>query len=549
MKQTASNFNNTLENIYVQLIDKGVIKPSRQQTIKGSLNKYVALLGSSFAACLPKMFVLPPAKRNALIDDGLARTTRSRSGATGLGEHAIRNVKNDVSFFLARAAEHKLLEPSLVELASYQESRKRLARRPNRGEQYKPPKYLLDPVPISFQNELAAYRTWTTSPYTPKRPTSLKRREITHNNAEGTIKRFAGYLVKFKGFRAEEITLACLTVPQNLADYIEWYVENVGGRYTGGVGKICSDVKCLAKYLRITAATGDVKRDIEERILEIKEFTATLPPAEKVVDKTTRWVSLKALDAIGVAYDPANFAKRDMNKQQSYRFKAFFRELEQGILPEGREFRIIAMQACVAIMLRLIVRIPLRQRNLREMEWNPVRPELGRHLYKCDGQWHLRFRGVDMKIGRKGGKENMVDYVFPPELSVDLDRYVKWWRPLLVDSTTNTHCAPERPTEMPRIVDQEYFFLNSYGKPLSSGTLRNSICNVTYKYVKVAMSPHIGRSVWATEYLTDQGLAGAANCAYMLNDSIQTILTTYADLLTPNCQDSVTSWLSGHLAK
>jgi hypothetical protein len=553
MKQTANNFNYTLENIFGVLIEKGDIKPSRRQTIKGSLNKYAALLGSTIATCLPKTFVLPPAKRNALIDDGLARTTRSRSGAVGLGEDATRNVKNDVSFFLARAAEHKLLEPSLVELASYQEARRERKLfpkgRPTRGEQYFIPKYILDPVPISLQNELAAYRTWATSPYTPKRPTALKRREVTHDHAETVIKRFAGYLVKFKGFRAKEITLSYLITPQKLADYVEWYVGNQGGRYTAGVETICSDVTSLAKYLQITAATGDVKREIEERIIEIKEFRATLPRTEKVVDKTTRWISLKELDAIGVAYDPADFAKRDMDKRHSERLAVFFRELEQGVLPKGREFRKIAAQACVALMLRLIVRIPLRQRNLREMEWNPVRPELGRNLYKSGDQWHLRFRGVDMKIGHKGGKENMVNYTFPPDLSADLDRYMRLWRPLLVDPTSNSHHAPERAGEMPKIVDQEYFFLNSDGRPFSSKRIRDRISNVTYQYVKVAMSPHIGRSVWATEYLKEKGMAGAANCAYMLNDTIQTILNNYAHLLTPNCQDDVTSWLSVHLAK
>jgi hypothetical protein len=553
MKQTANNFNNTLENIFGLLIEKGDIKPSRRQTIKGSLNKYAALLGSTIATCLPKAFVLPPAERNALIDNGLARTTRSRSGAVGLGEAAIRNVKNDVSFILRQAAEHKLLEPSLVELASYQESRGGFVAfpsngRPSRGDWCFTPKYALDPVPISLQNELAAYRIWTTSLYTPKRPTTLKRREITHNNAEYIIKRFAGYLVKFKDFRAEEITLSCLTAPQNLADYVEWYVGNQGGRYTAGVVRICSYVTSLAKYLQITAATGDVKRDIEDRIKEIKEFTATLPRTEKVVDKTTRWISLRELDAIGVAYDPVNFAKRDMSKRSSEQFVEFLRDFEQGIFPKGRRFRVIAVQASVSLMLRLLVRIPLRQRNLREMEWNPLRPELGRNLYKSGDQWHLRFRGVDMKIGHKGGKENMVNYTFPPDLSADLDRYMKMWRPLLVDSTTNLHCAPERAGEMPKIVDQEYVFLNSLGKPFTSHGIQNLISNLTYKYVKVAMPPHIARSVWATEYLKDKGYDGVVRCAYMLNDTIQTVLTTYADLLTPNCQDDVTSWLSDHLS-
>jgi hypothetical protein len=362
------------------------------------------------------------------------------------------------------------------------------------------------------------------------------------------MKRLAGYLVKFKGFRTEEITLSCLTAPQNLMDYVAWYVKSQGGRYTGGVSQICSHATSLVRYLQITAATGDVKRDIEERIIEIKEFKAALPAPVKVVDKKRRWISLKELDAIGVAYDPANFAKRDLVKDTEQGYIRLFRNFEQGIFPKGGKFREIALQAGESLMLRLLVRIPMRQRNLREMEWNPDRPELGRNLYKSGDQWHLRFRGVDMKIARKGGKENMVNYVFPPDLSADLDRYIKLWRPLVVNSTTNLHCSPERASDMPKIVDQEYFFLNSKGTPFTSERLVNSISNLTYKYVGVAMNPHIVRSVWATEYLKEKGMPGVVTCAYMLNDTIQTVLDTYADILTPDCQNDATSWLSMHLA-
>jgi hypothetical protein len=555
MKETANNFNDSLENIFVQLIEKGVITPSRQPNIRGSLRKYAALLGSSsISTCLPKTFVLPAAERNALIDKGLARITKSHSGANGLGASAFRNVKNDVSFILRQAEEHNLVERSLVKLASYKEAQVTAMSfsngtgRPPRGEQHWIPKYILDPVPVSFQEELDAYRVWTTSLHTPKRPLSLKRRPITQDSAEPYIKRFAGFLVKFKDFRAEDVTLFCLTEPQNLDDYIKWYVENHGGKYTGTVSDICAKVTCLAMYLQIIATTGDLKRVMEERIIGIREFKSTLPPTVKVVDKKKRWISLKELDAIGVAYDPANFERRNMSKTALDKYAKVLREFEQGIFPEGNKFRVTAMQAGVSLMLRLIVRIPLRQRNLREMEWNPIRPELGRNLYKSDGQWRIRFKGEQMKISHKGGKENMVDYAFPPSLSADLDRYMKWWRPILINTKTNLHLAPEVPNELPKIVDQEYFFLNSLGAPFDLERILDLISRVTYKYVKVAMSPHIIRTVWATEYLKKHGMDGVATCAYMLNDAIHTVLTTYADLLTPDCEVAASSWLDNMLS-
>jgi hypothetical protein len=552
MKQTANTFSNTLENIFLELIQKGVITSSRQSTIKNSLTSYAVLLGKNIGNCLPENFVLPVAERNSLIDKGLVRVKKSRSGATGLSESAFRNVKNDVSFILRKAEEFELIESSLVKLAFYREAQVAAKSfptgRPPRGEQYWIPKYTLDPIPGLFQDELDAYRLWTTSPSTSKRPLSLKRRPVTQDATELSIKRFAGFLVKFRGVRAEDINLFCLTEPQNLEDYIEWYVENHGGKYTVTVRDICAKVKCLATYFQVIATTNDVKRDMGERIIEIEGFKSTLPPTVRVVDKKTRWISLKELDAIGVAYDPVNFERRNTSKGNAGRVAKMLREFEQGIFPKENKFRVTAMQAGVSLMLRFIVRIPLRQRNLREMEWNPMHPELGRNLYKCDGQWRIRFRGEQMKISHKGGKENIVDYTFPPSLSADLDRFMKCWRPILIDTKTNLHLAPEVPNELPKIIGQEYFFLNSFGAPIDVNQMINLISRLTYRYVKVAMNPHMIRSIWATEYLKKHGMNGVATCAYMLNDAINTILNAYADLLTPDCEAAASSWLDDMLS-
>jgi hypothetical protein len=182
------------------------------------------------------------------------------------------------------------------------------------------------------------------------------------------------------------------------------------------------------------------------------------------------------------------------------------------------------------------------------MEWDPVHPERGRNLYKIDGEWHIRFGGPELKIGQRGGEENQVDYVIPPDLSGDLDRYMKIWRPLVINSTSKRHCAPERPTDMPKIVGQEYFFLNSHGRQLTMDGVNDSISKLTYQYVGVAMNPHTIRSIWVTEYL-EENVGDAATAAYMINDTIETVLKTYAKLVTAKRQGAATTWLATHLAK
>ena len=68
-----------------------------------------------------------------------------------------------------------------------------------------------------------------------------------------------------------------------------------------------------------------------------------------------------------------------------------------------------ALQHQHALMLRLLVRIPLRSRNLREIQ-------LDNNLYHDQhGHWHLHFRGEELKVGTRNGRTN--------EYHIDLTEY------------------------------------------------------------------------------------------------------------------------------
>ena len=74
------------------------------------------------------------------------------------------------------------------------------------------------------------------------------------------------------------------------------------------------------------------------------------------------------------------------------------------------------------LMLKLLVRIPLRQRNVRELR-------LGQNLYQDQaGRWHLHFRGAELKVGIRGGQVHVYH--------VDLTEYCGELIPVLEEFRT-----------------------------------------------------------------------------------------------------------------
>jgi len=159
-------------------------------------------------------------------------------------------------------------------------------------------------------------------------------------------------------------------------------------------------------------------------------------------------------------------------------------------------------------MLRLWRYIPLRQRNMREMELNE-------HLVKkADGTWHLTFRGEQLKVASKRGKINVFTVPFPEPLTPVLEEYLRVWRPILLRKAG----APSN-----------HVFLNNLGKPYIQVTLYAATSTHVYHYTGKYWHPHIIRTVWATEMI-HKGL-DLLKVAEMLNDRFETVVANYSHLL------------------
>jgi integrase len=184
--------------------------------------------------------------------------------------------------------------------------------------------------------------------------------------------------------------------------------------------------------------------------------------------------------------------------------------LEDGRRPlaHGDEYAGVDRAANVrtSLILRLLVRIPMRQRNVRELE-------LERNLFGDPlGHWRLRFAGAELKVRHRGGRPNIFELPFPKDLVPDLETYLESYRPQFLNAETSP-----------------YLFLTARGQPLSPTRLRQELRQAVQVRTGKPFDPHRIRTIWATEYFS-RGPGDFYAVAYMLNDTITTVLNSYYKL-------------------
>jgi hypothetical protein len=162
------------------------------------------------------------------------------------------------------------------------------------------------------------------------------------------------------------------------------------------------------------------------------------------------------------------------------------------------------------VILKLLTRVPLRQRNLREMQ-------LDRHLWKdqATGHWQLEFAGDDLKIGSRGAEVNRYE--------LNLSTYRPEFIPLLEEWLT-----VHRP-KLPNAATSPFVFLTQRGNPHISKTLHLDLSEAVAMRTGKRFYPHLVRTMWATEYLKETHDFQTA--ATMLGDQLRTVIATYYDVV------------------
>jgi hypothetical protein len=158
-----------------------------------------------------------------------------------------------------------------------------------------------------------------------------------------------------------------------------------------------------------------------------------------------------------------------------------------------------------ALLLRLMWRVPMRNRQFREMQF-------GKNLFKdADGQWILQFSGDELKVGERHGRINVFRLPFPPELVESLEEYLERACPVF-----------------PQQDRARYVFPTRLGAMFSGPMLRDQVGTLLYAYTGKRFYPHLARTLWVDRYLLATGDISTA--AFMLGDSVQMMLRRYHEL-------------------
>ena len=253
----------------------------------------------------------------------------------------------------------------------------------------------------------------------------------------------------------------------------------------------------------MSAAMANVLGQQQARALA--DFRNTLPTPPPLHNKRQHhWVPLATLEAVADACLAEGRAPYIANA---------------GVQHPGAQR---ATQFQKGVILKLLVRVPLRQRNVRELR-------LRDHLYKDqEGSWRLSLRGRDLKIGTRQGrvneyKLNLTEF-FPDFIPV-LEEFLDVYRPRLPGAAASTFC-----------------FLTQYGRPFSVKSLGQELSMAVHMRTGTRWFPHMIRTTWATECL--EKTQDFQTAATMLGDTLEVVMKTYYDVVNKDQHAKAAAFLS-----
>lgn len=330
----------------------------------------------------------------------------------------------------------------------------------------------------ALKAEMKAYRDWRTKPYDPTRAKRLQQRPITFKKSLPEFENYFGYLVNIHDPRIEAAKLHLILVadPDLVRDYCFWHMETRTGSPSRYMQKTLGDFYRIARYY--------LKNVPQENWTAIDQLRKSLDPDMKR-DKQIVWNSLSIIEQIGMSEYPGLAELAYVPASSSY------------------QRAMIAVRAQRSLIIRLLVRRPLRCRNICEMK-------LERNLRYENGRWMIEFRGDELKVGRVRGCVNVYRIQFPEDLVPQLEEFLTVWRPMLPGNN-----LPE-------------LFTAWTGRAFLQNALCAEFKKTIYAYTGRATYIHLIRDIWVTEFLEQTQDFPAA--AEMLGDTIETVLRHYAHL-------------------
>jgi integrase len=467
----------TLADLFTTLVTRRALHPGRVNNIKTSLGYLASALGRTSPdqcpvdeTCRDAETWLPAIETHfaTLTAQGKTISAKTRS-----------NTRNNLrAFFRAAAAQGLLAAPLPVPLLT--PPRRDVFVRQQREtfpyqETYRPttgPRHYRLPLrewPPDIQAGWQDYQTRCDGHI----------RETTFQNYAKFLALYLGYLLRVAG---KEPRWEDVFDPAPLRVFVRWQAARVGRASSACGHHVVAAAATIAKVVGHPHAKA------------LADLRRTLRKPARMHIKRHHWVTLAELDAVA---------------------DACLREGRRPVLdhtslhPGARR----ASQFQKGVMLKLLVRVPLRQRNVREMQ-------LDKNLYqeRQTGHWYLNFEGDELKVDARRGQVN--------KYKLNLSEHTDGLLPVLKE------WREEYRPKLPGATASKFLFLTNTGRPFTDRTLHRELAETVAMHTGQRFYPHLIRTIWATEYLKNRETYGDfQGAATMLGDTPQMVMAAYNDVL------------------
>lgn len=462
----------TLMDLLTTMNTQGHIHPSRFKDIKTSLGYLARALGHDTTdQCQEEPSSIASSLWQQKLDTHFSLLVKQ---GKKLSPNTLRNTRTNLRFFFRKAEVEGLLPPParLPELPLARATHRRTAASTSpfyclRVSNFQMPYRLpLDQWPTDIQSAWHTYRA----------SRELQVRKITLDRYVDYLSRYLGFLITLEGLTLQWDDLFTLA---HIDRFVRWHSAR-------NQTTITRWAELTVQLLHLLAM-----RTNPQAVPAIRHYLRELPTPEPRHDKRRHGFTLRELETVGLS------ALEDAHKPVTTTSQE---ALIPGLL------RILQHQH--ALMLRLLVRVPLRQRNLRELH-------LHKNLYQDEGgHWHLHFSGSELKIGTRNRRVNEyhVDLTdFCPDLLPHLEEFLTLYRPRL-----------------PHAQESSLLFLTKSGKPYTMRGISLELSALVLRRTNKRFHPHLIRTIWASEYLSaTNDFEGAAT---LLGDSVEMVLKNYYEI-------------------
>lgn len=476
----------TLTDVLTAMETQGHIPTSRLKDIQTSIRYLARALGKEQPGqCQQDDFLLSTAVWKEKLDTYFMSLDKPPSA------HTIRNTRNNLSFLFRTAHDAGLIIPpqSLPLLHPTRRQHRIISAQTSpyrdRWLAARRTSYILPQHewPADIQ---AAWHNYAVS-------RQLKTRQISLNIHIQRLSSYIGFLINIEGLSVQWDDL--FQTPF-LDRFIRWHSQQHQIRISEQARAVTQTLCTIASHLN------------HPSLPLLQHYRRDLPTPEPLHNKQHHGITLRELETIGLS------ALQDARKPSTTERRAAHAGLQR------------ASECQRALMLRLLVRIPLRSRNLREIQ-------LDKNLYKDqDGCWHLHFSGSELKIGTRNGRTNEYHVnltKYCPDLLPHLEEFLTVYRPRIPQTETSS-----------------LLFRTWYGNPFTGLTIHRELAEMVLRCSNKRFYPHLIRTIWATEYLTDNP-GDYDGAAALLGDTVQMVLKRYYELQVKDAHARASQFLTAAL--